>query len=164
MRHRSRTGTVTAKATAIFQPVSERRRFFGVAPIVNRWAAATNRPSVSEPRIGRSGKWRLVSAVAMTNRRFPPTRNQDFGKKNNGSSIRMLYTSGGKGGGGGEKYERVLLHFLERLRSFNTSGPVGRSVTYFILFQVFHIQRKTSGIDVLILLSEKGGEGGEERQ
>ena len=76
----------------------------------------------------------------------------------------MLFTGGGKGeGGGGEKCEKDLLQFLERLGSFDTSGPVGRSVPYFILFRVFHIQRKTSGIGVLLLLSERGGEGGEER-
>ena len=55
----------------------------------------------------------------------------------------MLYTGGGKGGGGkggiGEKCKRDLLQLLERLRSFDTSGPVGRSVPYFILFHVFHI-------------------------
>ena len=79
----------------------------------------------------------------------------------------MLYTGGDKrggGGGGGYKCERDLLQFLERLRSFDTSGPVGRSVPYFILFKVFHIQRKTSGIGVLILLYERGVEGGEERR
>ena len=77
----------------------------------------------------------------------------------------MLFNGGGKveGGGGGEKCERDLLQFLERLRLFDTSGPSGRSVPYFILFQFFHIQQNTSGIGVLILLSDRGGEGGEER-
>ena len=71
-------------------------------------------------------------------------QDRDFGK-NDGSSIWMLYTGGGKGRWGrvevlgGDKCKRDLLHFLERLRLLGTYGPVGNSVPYFILFQVFHI-------------------------
>ena len=188
MIHRSRTGTAKAKATAtatataVSRPVLERRCFFGVASIVSRWAAARNRPRISEPRIGRSGEWRIVSAVATTNRIIPPTRNRDFGR-NDGSSIRMLYTGGGKGGGGGgDKCERAFLQFLERLRLFDTSGPMGRSVhcgdgnggggkRVHVLYNCGtttnaisrsgvrrrrRMRRRTSGIGVLILLSERG--------
>ena len=54
------TTKATATAVRLF-------RFFGVVPIVSRWAEVTNHPSVLKPLIGRSGKWSLVSAVAMTN-------------------------------------------------------------------------------------------------
>ena len=41
----------------------------------------------------------------------------------------ILYTGRGKEGvGGGEKYKSVLLYFSDGIRSFNTSGSVGRSV------------------------------------
>ena len=67
VRHRSRTEKATAKATAT---TVQRFRFFGVVPIVSCWAEVTNHPSVSEPWIRRSIKWRLVLAVAMMNRRI----------------------------------------------------------------------------------------------